>query len=240
MFDQTFVDGTQKTRKPAAVAFSIALQIVALCILILIPLVYTEGLPSAQLKNLLVAPLPPQVPVHTTPPTRTMQPKQVFRPLNPKLLIAPIVIPKRINPVEEAMPAPDIVGLVGVPDSSGSNAIPFGSATELAPAPAPKEKSPAASGPIRVGSFSEANLIRRIQPVYPPLAKSARIQGMVEFTAVISKERNIEHLQLVRGHPLLVNAAQDAVLQWKYRPTLLNGQPVEVITDIIVNFTLTQ
>ena len=239
MFDQTFVDGTQKTRKPAAVAFSIALQIVALSILILTPLVYTKGLPSAQLKNLLIAPSPPQVPVHTTPPTRTMQPKQMFRPLNPKLLIAPIVIPKHINRVEEAMPAPDIVGLVGVPDS-GSNAIPFGAATELALAPAPKEKPTSLSGPIRVGSISEANLIHRVQPVYPALAKSARIQGTVEFTAIISKEGNIEHLQLVRGHPMLVNAAQGAVLQWKYRPTLLNGQPVEVITDIIVNFTLTQ
>ncbi len=102
----------------------------------------------------------------------------------------------------------------------------------------PKLKTP--SRPIRVGSISEANLIRKIQPVYPPLAKSARIQGTVEFTATISKEGAIENLQLVRGHPLLVNAAKEAVLQWRYRPTLLNGQPVEVITDIIVNFTLAQ
>ena len=86
----------------------------------------------------------------------------------------------------------------------------------------------------------EANLIKRVQPVYPPLARSARVQGVVEFTAVISKEGNIENLQLVRGHPLLVNAAKEAVLQWKYKPTQLNGTPVEVITDIIVNFTLSQ
>ena len=90
------------------------------------------------------------------------------------------------------------------------------------------------------GQVAEANLIRKVQPVYPPLAKSARVQGTVEFTAIISKEGNIENLHLVRGHPLLVNAAKEAVLQWKYRPTLLNGQPVEVITDIIVNFTLSQ
>jgi protein TonB len=90
------------------------------------------------------------------------------------------------------------------------------------------------------GRVAEANLIRKVQPVYPPLAKSARVQGTVEFTATISKEGNIENLTLVRGHPLLVNAAREAVLQWKYRPTLLNGQPVEVITDIIVNFTLSQ
>ncbi len=86
--------------------------------------------------------------------------------------------------------------------------------------------------------MSEANLIRKVQPVYPPLARSARVQGTVEFRAIIDKEGNIENLQLVRGHPLLVNAAKQAVLQWKYRPTLLNGQPVEVITDITVHFTL--
>jgi protein TonB len=96
-------------------------------------------------------------------------------------------------------------------------------------------------GPQRIGgNVMAANLIRKVEPVYPPLAKSARVQGTVEFTAVISKDGNIENLQLVRGHPLLVNAAKEAVLQWKYKPTLLNGQPVQVITDIIVNFTLSQ
>jgi protein TonB len=96
-------------------------------------------------------------------------------------------------------------------------------------------------GPQRIGgNVMAANLIRKVEPVYPPLAKSARVQGTVEFTAVISKDGNIENLQLVRGHPLLVNAAKEAVLQWKYKPTQLNGQPVQVITDIIVNFTLSQ
>jgi len=108
-----------------------------------------------------------------------------------------------------------------------------------APPPPPKPKGP--TGPVRVGGrVAEANLIRKVQPVYPPLAKSARVQGTVEFTATISKDGNIENLTLVRGHPLLVNAAREAVLQWKYRPTMLNGQPVEVVTDIIVNFTLSQ
>jgi protein TonB len=90
------------------------------------------------------------------------------------------------------------------------------------------------------GRVAEANLIRRVMHVYPALARSARVQGTVEFTALISKEGNIENLQLVHGHPLLVNAAKEAVLQWKYRPTTLNGEAVEVITDIVVNFTLAQ
>jgi protein TonB len=66
------------------------------------------------------------------------------------------------------------------------------------------------------------------------------VEGTVEFTATINKEGTIENLQLVRGHPLLVNAAREAILQWRYRPTLLNGEPVEVITDIVVKFTLSR
>jgi periplasmic protein TonB len=95
------------------------------------------------------------------------------------------------------------------------------------------------TGPVRIGGrVAEANLMQQVQPTYPPLAKSARVQGAVKFTAIISKDGKIENLQLIRGHPLLVNAAKDAVLQWRYRPTLLNGRPVEVVTDIVVNFTL--
>ena len=72
------------------------------------------------------------------------------------------------------------------------------------------------------------------------MAKQARIQGTVKFTAIIGKDGTIQNLQLVSGHPLLVAAAQSAVSQWQYRPTLLNGEPVEVVTQIDVNFTLSQ
>ena len=94
---------------------------------------------------------------------------------------------------------------------------------------------------IRVGgNVQAANLIRKVTPVYPPLAKQARIQGTVRFTAIIGKDGTIQNLQLVSGHPLLVAAAQEAVKQWVYKPTLLNGEPVEVVTQIDVNFTLSQ
>jgi protein TonB len=141
----------------------------------------------------------------------------------------------------ESAPAPDVgAGVVGgVGDGAVGGVIGGVSAAAPPPPPPPPPKKP--SGPVQIGGrVAEANLIRRVQPVYPPLAKSARVQGTVEFTAIISKEGNIEDLKLVRGHPLLVNAAREAVLQWKYKPTELNGQPVEVITDIIVNFTLSQ
>ena len=92
---------------------------------------------------------------------------------------------------------------------------------------------------IRVGSnVQAANLIHQVEPVYPPLALKARIQGTVRFNAVIGKDGTITNLQVLSGHPLLVQAALEAVKQWLYKPTLLNGEPVEVITTIDVNMTL--
>jgi TonB family protein len=94
---------------------------------------------------------------------------------------------------------------------------------------------------IRVGGgVQQENLIHKIDPVYPPLAYQARIQGTVRFTAIIGRDGRIENLQLVSGHPLLVQAAREAVSQWEYRPTLLNGSRVEVVTQVDVNFTLSQ
>jgi protein TonB len=83
-----------------------------------------------------------------------------------------------------------------------------------------------------------AKLINQPKPSYPPLARQARIQGVVRFNAVIGKDGSIQNLTLVSGHPLLVPSATEAVRQWKYQPTLLNGEPVEVVTQIDVNFTL--
>ncbi len=92
---------------------------------------------------------------------------------------------------------------------------------------------------VRIGpAVAAANLIQRIEPQYPALALGARVQGQVEFNAVIGEDGVVKSLNLVRGHPLLVNSAKEAVLQWRYRPTLLNGNPVVVTTSIVVNFTL--
>jgi TonB family protein len=92
---------------------------------------------------------------------------------------------------------------------------------------------------VRIGGkVAEANVIEKVAPEYPERAKRARIQGVVEFTVGIGEDGLVKDLQLVRGHPLLVSAAQDAVLQWKYRPTTLNGNPVSVMTDVVISFTL--
>jgi protein TonB len=86
--------------------------------------------------------------------------------------------------------------------------------------------------------MDEGDLVHKVLPVYPPLARSARIQGQVLLQALISKQGVIENLKVISGHPMLVPAAKDAVRQWRYRPYVLNNEPVEVETQITVNFTL--
>ena len=92
--------------------------------------------------------------------------------------------------------------------------------------------------PVRVSHMSEGDLIHKVLPTYPPLARSARIQGQVVLQAVISKQGVVENLRMVAGHPMLVPAAIEAVRQWRYRPYILNNEPVEVETQITVNFSL--
>lgn len=240
MFNQTFVNGTQHTRKPATVLLSVFLQATVICILIGLPLVYTEALPNAQLKNLLVAPAPP-VPAVTQTAARHAQTKPMTRIFVAPRLLAPTRIPTHIIQLSDAPSAPDLAspGSAQAASNLGMDGL-FASTGVAPPPPAPAAKSKPA-GPVRIGGkVAEANVIYSVRPVYPSLAKAARIQGAVEFTATISKQGTIENLTLLRGHPLLVNAAREAVSQWKYRPTLLNGQPVEVVTDITVNFTLSQ
>jgi protein TonB len=86
------------------------------------------------------------------------------------------------------------------------------------------------------GNVQQANLLEQVRPQYPPLARQARIQGVVVLEAVINKEGTVDNLKVITGHPLLINAALDAVKQWRYKPTMLNGEPVEVVTTITVNF----
>jgi protein TonB len=167
-------------------------------------------------------------------------------------LMAPKVIPKEIAMIkeEDLPPAMANVGVVGgvpggVPGGTPGGVIGgiIGSAGVAPPPPPAVKEAPKPKTPDRVrvgGQVQAANLIRRIVPTYPALAKQARISGTVRFNAIIGKDGTIQNLQLVSGHPLLVQSATDAVKQWLYKPTLLNNEPVEVITTIDVNFTLSQ
>ena len=91
---------------------------------------------------------------------------------------------------------------------------------------------------LRLSHMDEGSLLNPVQPVYPALARQARVQGAVLLQAVISRQGTIENLQVLGGPPLLVKSALDAVRQWRYRPYILNGEAVEVETRITVNFTL--
>jgi len=107
--------------------------------------------------------------------------------------------------------------------------------------PPPPPPPPPPPQRLRVGgNVAQASLVSQVKPVYPPLAKQARIQGVVLLEAVISKDGAIDNLRVISGHPLLTQAAIDAVKQWRYKPTLLNGEPVEVVTTITVNFAFSQ
>jgi len=152
-------------------------------------------------------------------------------------LRAPSKIPERIAIIrEEEMPnMPGVVG--GVPGgiASGQLGGVIGGVIGSIPAPPPPEQPKR----IRVSSgVQEAKKIRQILPLYPPLAKQARIQGVVKLEAIIGKNGMVQNLTVIQGHPLLVQAALDAVQQWRYEPTLLNNEPVEVVTYIDVIFRL--
>jgi protein TonB len=241
MFQQTFLDTGQNTKKPVTVVFSLLLQICALCVLALLPLVYTQALPNAQLRSMLAAPAPPRT-ASPKPPIETKARRvTAIRAFSAKL-VAPVVIPRGVNDVHVVAAPPDLPTISGGTEPEGTTDTVtsglIGSISVPAP-PAPKPNATTNRVKVATG-VAEANLIRKVMPTYPSLAKAARIQGTVEFTAIINKEGAIENLQLLRGHQLLVQAAKEAVLQWRYRPTLLNGQPVEVVTDIVVNFKLAQ
>jgi protein TonB len=166
-------------------------------------------------------------------------------------LMAPKVIPKEIAMIKEdelPPPAAGGVGVVGGIPGGVAGGSPGGviggiisNIPQAAPPPPPPKEAPkpVVVQRIRVGgNVQQAKLVSQPKPVYPSLARQARISGVVRFNAIIGTDGRIQNLTLVQGHPLLVPAAQEAVKQWVYQPTLLNGEPVEVVTQIDVNFTL--
>jgi len=255
MFEQTFVEGVGKTNRGWTVIISFAGQIVLIGIAVIIPMIYFDALPKGQLTSFLVAPPPPPPP----PPPPAAAPVKVIkvipRQFDAGRLMAPKVIPKTVTDIkEDELPPPSAgVGVVGgvpggVPGGTPGGVIGgiIGSVPTAAPPPPPPPKiveKPKEVVPQRIrvgGNVQQAMLIRQPRPVYPPLAKQARIQGVVRLNAIIGKDGTIQNLTVSSGHPLLVPAALEAVKAWVYKPTLLNGEPVEVVTTIDVNFTLSQ
>jgi len=150
-------------------------------------------------------------------------------------MVAPTVIPKKIEMIKDQ--APDI-GAVGGTGVAGGTGVPGGIIAGLGAAPPPPPK-PVTPQRIRVGGNVEAaKLTRQILPVYPQIARTAHISGTVVLHAVIAKDGSIQELTYISGPALLMRSAMDAVRQWRYQPTQLNGVPVEVDTTIQVVFSL--
>jgi protein TonB len=221
---------------------SFVLQILLVGVLVLIPLLYTEALPKQQLMTFLVAPPPPPPP----PPPPAAVPQKVVKVVQTDIingeLRTPTKIPKKVEMIKEeeapppVMSAAGVVGGVpgGVPGGQMGGVI--GGIISSTPVAVPKVATPQR---VRVSQgVSQGLLVHRVQPMYPPLARQARIQGTVILQAEISKDGTIENLRLISGHPMLAPSAIEAVKQWRYKPYFLNGEPVAVETQITVNFTL--
>ena len=212
----------------------------------MVPLMFTDVLPQQQLLTFLMAPPPPPPP----PPPASVAAAKVVRVAESDILNGrlrtPGRIPQTVQMIREEEAPPDLSGggvAGGVPGGIPGGQIGgvIGGILRSVPSAAavPKLAIPPTPKRIRVSQgVTEGQLIQKIEPNYPPLALSARIQGQVRLTAIISKTGEIQNLMLVSGHPLLVPAAMAAVKQWRYRPFLLNGEPVEVETTITINFQI--
>ncbi|SRR5579883_1284213 len=244
MFEDSLIEsaGKVRTKRGATTMLSFVLQIILLGILVLIPLIYTEALPKQQLMSMLVAPPPPPPP----PPPPAAAPVKIVKPVQTDIvngqLRTPTKIPEKVQMIkEEDTPPPSTGGVVGgvpggVPGGSMGGVIGGIIGATASTGAVPKVVTPQR---IRVSQgVSQGLLIHEVRPQYPPLARQARIQGAVVLQAVIGKDGSIQNLRVVSGHPMLTGAALEAVKQWRYKPYFLNGEPVEVDTQITVNFTL--
>ena len=239
MFEDSLVEssGRLAARHPWATVASFAAQCIALAFLLLLSLIYTESLPSQRWTYILEAPPPP--PAASVPSAQVVMTSasrgRAFR----NVLVVPREMAKTVSAVDEQKPGADkpfgIAGDIpgGVPDG-----IPYGVGHGLRSI-APMIPKFAGASKVRVSSgVAQGLLIHQVNPQYPSAARLARVEGKVVLQAVIGKDGTIQNLHLISGHPMLSEAAMDAVKQWLYKPYYLNGEPVEVETTIHVNFKL--
>lgn len=260
MFEQSLLPA-RGTRNRWIMPCVVAGQLVAVGIMIVIPMLYLQVLPVPELTTMLVAPPPPPpppppAPAATRTPTRaaTRVPKVVLRPFDARRLLQPRTIPDEVAAAKDLPAALPIAGepggvLGGVPGGVPGgviggilNAVPSAAPPPPPPPPvqaAQAQPKPATPEQIRVGGRVEAaRVISDPDPTYPVLAADAHVQGVVTLDAVIGKDGHVKDLKVMNGSPLLAQAAMNAVKQWVYRPTYLNGRAVEIATEIDVRFTL--
>jgi len=243
MFENVLLS-SPRSRAPALV-ISYVLQFILMGVLVLVPLLHTEALPAWLTRPWVVVPSAPPPPA-ASPTAMKRTPRNISWE---KILQEPVSIPLTLAPIrEEPLPPLEAAGNgTGVPGGI-PNGIPGGVSIGMpesvpwgtAPPPPPQAK-PVNRRPIRVGgNVILAKLVYHPEPEYPPLARMARIEGTVLLEAVIGKDGAIQELKVLSGPALLAGAALEAVQHWHYQPTLLNNEPVEVLTEISVRFKLTE
>ncbi len=243
MFDTISV--SERKRKQWTLALSFGAQIVMLGLAVLVPLLSTDGLPHRL--AWVSVPEPPHALSHHAAPIHARPSSTILIQENHRPLLLPAALPSRVVPIEDvafvaaASDAPGVSGGIGDPSGSENGVInSLTRGVSAPPRPAPVVKPPAVPVQrIKVGGMvQEGKLISGPRPIYPALALMARIEGTVVLDAVIARDGSIIGLRAVHGHPLLIPAAIAAVQHWIFRPTTLNGEAVEVATEIEVNFTM--
>jgi periplasmic protein TonB len=252
LFTDSLLDSgkQERTRRRYTAVLSFTFQGLLIGALLIVPLMFTEELPKQQLLTFLVAPPPPPPP----PPPAAEAMAKVVRQIQSDLLTGgqlrtPSRIPEKVQIIREEEappPLPSMGGVVGgvpggIPGGQLGGVIGGIVSQTSSLAAVPKLAIPAPPKRVRVSQgVTKGLLIQKIEPKYPPLALAARIWGQVVLKAIISKDGETKELQLVSGHPMLVPAAIEAVTQWRYRPYLLNGEPIEVETTVTVTFQISQ
>ena len=242
MFTESLPDSTNHGQRAWTTLASFTLQTLAGSALLLIPLLTGSVVPSLEFVHHIVAPLAEPAPVPEAARASRIAPSSSNLTITGRP-IAPRAIPRFTPIIVDAGPGPPIDEYhVGVPGSTGgrdsnlavvSTLVGWGDGT-----PPPLPAKPAAHAPRPVSHPMEAYLVHRVEPPYPALAKATGIRGQVVLRAIVAKDGSIENLRVMAGHPVLVKAAVEAVRQWRYRPYLLNGEAVEVETEVTVNFVL--
>jgi periplasmic protein TonB len=232
----------------AALLFSMFLHALMITLLVVLPLVFLRVLPGgADLLTFLIAP-PAGAEVHVAPPPKP--PGTAVRAtggekIRPDVNFDPALVQRGIPAPEPELPEVGIaLGILG----SGLNLagtigtglnVSVGLTHAAPPAVVPPPPKPPRPPVVRVGgTVQDAKVIRRVVPVYPEISKRARISGVVILEVNIDEEGNVTDIRVVRGHVMLVEEAVSAVKQWKYSPTLLNGEPVAVVATVTVVFQL--
>ena len=238
MFSTLETTWDRSARRGWSTLASLTFQAMAVSLLLLVPLFTVQGPPKWEWLRPLVAPTR-EAPVTPPPEQQAQQASNVaYSNMQGIHLIAPPRVPPHAVQITDVGPPPQFA--LNGSDRSGVN-IPgaiFGD-RDSAILPVLHVKTAAVKArEFKTSTWAEGNLVHKVQPSYPEIARLAGIHGAVQLHAVISKNGTIENLIVENGHPMLVKAAIEAVRQWRYRPYLLNNEPVEIETEITVNFVL--